>query len=69
MKTARISSGVYAVTGHTRAGDLVQYEITREGSGWHTIGWFVTLVYGKGETFKTIYATKADAVKVITNQG
>lgn len=69
MKTTRNEAGIYTVTGHTKAGELVQYEITREGSGWYTIGWFVTLVYGKGETFKAIYATKADAVKAITNQG
>lgn len=68
MKTTRTASGVYTVTGHTKAGDLVQYEITREGSGWYTIGWVVSLVYGKGQTFK-MFNTKAQAVKAITDQG
>lgn len=68
MKTTRNASGTYNVTGHTSAGNLVQYTITREGSGWHTIGWFVDLVYGNGQAFKTIFNTKAQAVQAIANQ-
>lgn len=69
MKTTRSAEG-YTVTGHTKAGELVQYSVTREGSGWSTIGWFATLVYGKGEDFtKNIFATKAEAVNAISHQG
>ena len=68
MRTTRTNSGTYTVSGHTREGVLVQYEVKREGSGWHTIGWFVDLVYGEGQAFDTIYATKAQAVQAIINQ-
>ena len=64
MKVTRNDTGVYTVTGHTRAGELVQYEVERNGSGWS-----VSLVYGKGIDLHTLYATKAAAVQAITHQG
>lgn len=64
MKTTRTASGVYTVTGHTRAGELVQYEVSKNGHGWT-----VDLVYGQGATLDRLYTTKADAIKAITNQG
>ena len=68
MKTTKALSGAYIITGYTKAGSLVKYKIHREGSGWHTIGWFVELVYGNGQTFKTIFNTKAQATQAIANQ-
>lgn len=68
MKTTRNTSGEYTVTGNTKTGDLVQYAIRREGSGWLTIGWFVERIYGNGLDLKSIYATKAQAVQAIANQ-
>ena len=69
MKVTRESSGAYTVTGHTQVGQLVQYTITREGSGWHTIGWLVRLVSGSGQPLnQRIFATKAQAVQAITDQ-
>lgn len=64
MKTTRNEAGIYTVTGHTRAGDLVQYEIERNGHGWS-----VTLVYGRGADLHHLYASKALAVQAIENQG
>lgn len=64
MKTTRINSGTYTVTGHTSAGDLVQYEVSRNGSGWA-----VDLVFGKGAALNLLYPTKSEAVQAITNQG
>ena len=72
MKTTRNTdqTGGYTVCGYTKDDNLVAYTVTREGSGWSTIGWFVSLVYGKGEDFtKRLFATKAEAVKAINNQG
>lgn len=63
MKTTRNSQGTYTVTGHTAAGDLVQYEVTRNGHGWT-----VDLVYGKGVSLNLLYSTKAAAVQAIQNQ-
>ena len=64
MKTTRNEAGIYTVTGHTRAGDLVQYEVERNGHGWS-----VTLVYGQGADLHYLYASKALAVQAIENQG
>ena len=64
MKTIRIQAGTYAVTGHTKAGELVQYDVERNGSGW-----VVTLVYGQGADLHHLYASKALAVQAIKNQG
>lgn len=64
MKTTRNTAGTYTVTGHTRTGELVQYEVERNGSGWS-----VTLVYGKGATLGRLYTTKADAIQAIESQG
>lgn len=64
MKTTRNEAGAYTVTGHTRAGELVQYEVERNGSGWS-----VTLVYGQGDDLHHLYASKALAVQAIENQG
>jgi len=62
MKTTR-SQGGYTVTGTTSAGELVQYEVSKNGSGWA-----VGLLYGKGATLNTLYPTKAEAVQAIKNQ-
>ena len=64
MKTTRTATGQYSVTGYTKADELVQYEITKNGHAW-----MVELVYGKGEDFKMLYATKAEAIEAIKNQG
>ena len=64
MKVTRNDTGIYTVTGHTRAGDLVQYEVERNGHGWS-----VSLVYGKGATLNLLYATKAQALQAINHQG
>lgn len=63
MKTTRTSTGTYTVTGHTAAGDLVQYEVTRNGHGWS-----IDLVYGKGAALNHLYTSKAEAVQAIINQ-
>lgn len=68
MKTTRSLSGAYIITGYTKAGNLVKYKVQREGSGWYTIGWFVELVCGDGQAFKTIFNTKAQAVQAIADQ-
>lgn len=62
MKTTRNNHG-YTVTGHTKAGDLVQYTVTNHGSGWT-----VYLVYGQGAHLTNLYPTKKSAVQAITNQ-
>lgn len=64
MKTSRIATGTYTVTGYTASGDLVQYEVTHNGHGWS-----VDLVYGKGATLDRLYTTKTEALKAILNQG
>ena len=63
MKTTRSTEG-YTVTGHTRAGELVQYTVTKNGSGWSA-----DLVYGKGQHLNTLYTTKKTAVEAVTKQG
>lgn len=64
MKITRNEAGIYTVTGHTKVGELVQYEVERNGSGWA-----VTLVYGQGTDLHYLYASKALAVQAIENQG
>lgn len=64
MKTAHINAGQYVTTGHTKAGVLVQYEITKNGSGWTA-----DLIYGKGVQLNQLFSTKADAIKAVTDQG
>jgi septal ring-binding cell division protein DamX len=63
MKTTKTSQGAYSVTGHTKAGDLVQYEVARNGHGWS-----VDLVYGNGAVFNMLYPTKAEAIAAIAGQ-
>ena len=63
MKTTRDNQG-YTVTGHTKAGELVQYTVTKNGHGWA-----VDLVYGQGARLNYLYATKAEAVNAIAKQG
>lgn len=63
MKTTRDTTG-YTVTGHTKAGELVQYTVTKNGHGWS-----VDHVYGQGVQLNQLYATKAEAVNAINNQG
>lgn len=61
MKTTRNTDGQgYTVTGHTKAGELVQYSIWKNGHAWS-----VDLVYGKGSSHSMLYATKAEAIKVL----
>jgi len=64
MKTTHLSAGNYAISGYTKAGELVQYEITKNGSGWST-----DLIYGQGATLNQLFSTKAEAVQAITHQG
>ena len=64
MKTTRITTSQYSVTGHTKADELVQYEVSKNQSGWS-----VELVYGKGAGLTKAYATKAEAIEAIKNQG
>ena len=64
MKTTKDLSGGYTVTGYTEAGELVQYTVTKNGHGWS-----VDLVYGQGVRLNHLYATKAQAVEAIKNQG
>jgi hypothetical protein len=64
MRTTKDTQGAYTVTGHTRAGELVQYTVTKNGHGWTA-----ELVYGKGQVFNALYDTKAQAVDAIKNQG
>ena len=64
MKTTRIATGQYMVTGHTAQGDLVQYEVTKNGHGWS-----VDLVYGQGKALNLCYHSKAEAIQAIENQG
>lgn len=63
MRTTRTNSGIYTVSGHTREGILVQYEVARNGHMWS-----VDLVYGQGVQLNTLYATKAQAIQAIINQ-
>lgn len=63
MKTAKINQGEYVVTGYTKAGELVQYSVERNGS-W----WAVDLVCGKGVALNMLYSTKGEAVAAIKNQ-
>lgn len=64
MKTTRTATGQYSVTGYTKADELVQYEVSK-----NQIGWSVKLVYGKGADVTKVYATKAEAIEAINNQG
>ena len=64
MKVTRNDTGIYIVTGHTKAGELVQYEVQRNGHGWS-----VSLVYGNGAHLHMLYTTKAAAIQAINNQG
>lgn len=65
MKTTRNTDHTgYTITGHTKAGDLVQYTVTKNGHGWS-----VDLVYGAGQHLNSLYATKSEAVEAIKNQG
>lgn len=64
MKTTHLSAGNYAISGHTKADELVQYEITKTARGWTA-----TLIYGKGAKLGQVFTTKASAIKAITNQG
>jgi hypothetical protein len=64
MKTTRTATGQYSVTGYTKADELVQYEVSKTQSGWS-----VQRVYGKGEALTKVYATKAEAIEAINNQG
>ncbi len=63
MKTTRNTDTGYTVTGHTKAGDLVQYTVTNHGNGWT-----VYLVYGQGAQLHSLYTTKKSAVQAIVNQ-
>ena len=64
MKTTRNTDTGYTVTGFTAQGELVQYEVTKNGHGWS-----VDLVYGQGVQLNLLYDTKAQAVHAIENQG
>ncbi len=64
MKTTHINAGNYVISGYTKADELVQYEITKNGSGWSA-----DLIYGKGVNFNQLFSTKAEAVQAINNQG
>lgn len=64
MRATRNTAGIYTVTGHTAQGELVQYEVSKNGSGWA-----VDLIYGKGIQLCMLYPSKAAAIKAITNQG
>ena len=64
MKTTKDINGGYNVTGHTKEGELVQYNIFKNGHGWA-----VDLVYGRGAQLSYLYSTKAEAVNAIKNQG
>lgn len=64
MKTTRNTDQGYTVTGYTKADELVQYTVTKNGHGWS-----VDLVYGNGVNLSYLYATKAEAVQAIKNQG
>lgn len=64
MKTTKDLNGGYTVTGYTKAGDLVQYTVAKNGHGWA-----VDLVYGQGVHLNRLYGSKAQAVQAIKNQG
>jgi hypothetical protein len=64
MKTTRNTDTGYTVTGYTKAGDLVQYTVTKNGHGWS-----VDLVYGQGVHLNQLYNTKAQAINAIKQQG
>ena len=63
MKTTRDNQG-YTVTGHTKECELVQYTGTKNGHGWS-----FDRGYGQGVQLNRLYATKAEAVQAINNQG
>ena len=63
MKTSRVAHQEYAISGYTKADQLVQYTITKNGHGWST-----DLVYGQGTEFNQLFSTKAEAFQAITNQ-
>jgi poly(3-hydroxybutyrate) depolymerase len=63
MKTTRNTDQGYTVSGYTKADQLVQYTITKNGHGWST-----DLVYGQGTEFNQLFSTKAEAVQAIINQ-
>ena len=65
MKTTRNTDHTgYTITGYTAAGELVQYTVAKNGHGWSA-----DLVYGAGQSLNHLYATKAEAVEAIKNQG
>jgi hypothetical protein len=64
MKTTHLSSGHYAISGHTKADELVQYELTKTSKGWTA-----ALIYGKGAKLDQLFTTKASAIQAITHQG
>lgn len=64
MKTTHLSAGNYAISGYTKAGELVQYELTKASAGWTA-----TLNYGKGAKLDQVFNTKAATIQAITNQG
>jgi len=64
MKTTHLSTGNYVISGHTKAGELVQYEITKNGHGWSA-----DLIYGQGISFNQLFSTKASVIQAITHQG
>lgn len=64
MKTTKDLSGGYTVTGYTKAGEMVQYTVAKNGHGWTA-----DLVCGKGQQLPTLYPTKAEAVQAVRNQG
>lgn len=64
MKTTRNTDSGYTVTGYTKAGELVQYTVTKNGHGWA-----VDLIYGQGVHLNHLYDSKAQAVQAIKNQG
>lgn len=66
MKTTRNTdqAGGYTVCGYTKDDKLVAYTVTKNGHGWS-----VDRVYGQGVQLNRLYATKAEAVQAINNQG
>ena len=60
MKSSRLETGVYIITGHTKDNEMVQYEISALCE-W----WVIKQVYGNGPQFNGLYSTKAEALKTI----
>lgn len=56
MKTTKLSTGQYLITGNM-ARALVQYEISYIGGAWA-----INRVYGSGPEFNMAYRTKGQAV-------